>query len=174
MIYLVLGVLRLGFVTHFLSRPIISAFLTAGTIIISLSQVSLFPTTCHADLSRLCPYPDVYHHGGERFHWACHHPSIIVYSDHLTILAQIPVVGHFGMKSLVGIQASFVSVPNLPVLYALPLYMHSLAKVSAVMFLPKGCHALCIIVDIVQTGASFLSISHALVLRAAQQYIVFV
>ena len=38
-IYLVLGVLRLGFVTHFLSRPIISAFLTAGTIIISLSQV---------------------------------------------------------------------------------------------------------------------------------------
>ncbi|DBA76202.1 TPA: hypothetical protein ACH3X1_009930 [Trebouxia sp. C0004] len=38
-IYLVLGVLRLGFVTHFLSRPIISAFLTAGTIIISFSQV---------------------------------------------------------------------------------------------------------------------------------------
>lgn len=62
MIYLVLGVLRLGFVTHFLSRPIISAFLTAGTIIISLSQVSLFSTTCHADLSLLCPYPDVYHY----------------------------------------------------------------------------------------------------------------
>ena len=42
-IYLVLGLLRLGFVTHFLSQPIISAFLTAGTIIISLSQVgSLF------------------------------------------------------------------------------------------------------------------------------------
>ncbi|KAL3141752.1 hypothetical protein ABBQ32_004432 [Trebouxia sp. C0010 RCD-2024] len=39
MIYLVLGFLRFGFVTHFLSRPIISAFLTAGTIIISLSQV---------------------------------------------------------------------------------------------------------------------------------------
>ncbi|KAL0048646.1 hypothetical protein WJX82_007650 [Trebouxia sp. C0006] len=38
-IYLVLGFLRLGFVTHFLSRPIISAFLTAGTIIISFSQV---------------------------------------------------------------------------------------------------------------------------------------
>lgn len=41
-IYLVLGFLRFGFVTHFLSRPIISAFLTAGTIIISLSQVRPF------------------------------------------------------------------------------------------------------------------------------------
>ncbi len=47
MIYLILGFLRLGFVTHFLSRPIISAFLTAGTIIISLSQVSSSSATCH-------------------------------------------------------------------------------------------------------------------------------
>ena len=44
MIYLVLGILRLGFVTHFLSGPIISAFLTAGTIIIGLSQVRLCQT----------------------------------------------------------------------------------------------------------------------------------
>ena len=49
-IYLVLGLLRLGFVTHFLSRPIISAFLTAGSIIISLSQVGKL-----ADVSQYNP-----------------------------------------------------------------------------------------------------------------------
>ena len=42
-LYLVLGTLRLGFLCNMLSKPIISAFLTAGAIIISTSQVnSLF------------------------------------------------------------------------------------------------------------------------------------
>lgn len=54
MIYLLLGVLRLGFVTHYLSRPIISGFLTAGTIIISLSQV------CSCCLAALTPPPLVH------------------------------------------------------------------------------------------------------------------
>ena len=39
-LYLVLGALRLGFLCNMLSKPIISAFLTAGAIIISTSQVS--------------------------------------------------------------------------------------------------------------------------------------
>lgn len=38
-LYLLLGVLRLGFLCNMLSKPIISAFLTAGAIIISTSQV---------------------------------------------------------------------------------------------------------------------------------------
>ena len=38
-LYLVLGTLRLGFLCNMLSKPIISAFLTAGAIIISTSQV---------------------------------------------------------------------------------------------------------------------------------------
>ncbi|KAK9814415.1 hypothetical protein WJX72_005609 [[Myrmecia] bisecta] len=38
-IYLLLGAARLGFLTDLLSRPIISSFLTAGAVIISLSQV---------------------------------------------------------------------------------------------------------------------------------------
>jgi MFS superfamily sulfate permease-like transporter len=37
-IYLVLAVFRLGFLCNLLSRPIISAFLTAGAMTISLSQ----------------------------------------------------------------------------------------------------------------------------------------
>ena len=39
-LYLVLGTLRLGFLCNMLSKPIISAFLTAGAIIISTSQVN--------------------------------------------------------------------------------------------------------------------------------------
>lgn len=39
-LYLVLGILRLGFLCNMLSKPIISAFLTAGAIIISTSQVA--------------------------------------------------------------------------------------------------------------------------------------
>lgn len=42
-LYLLLAVLRLGFLCSLLSRPIISAFLTSGAMIISSSQVS-FPT----------------------------------------------------------------------------------------------------------------------------------
>ena len=38
-LYLVLGTLRLGFLCNMLSKPIISAFLTSGAIIISTSQV---------------------------------------------------------------------------------------------------------------------------------------
>ena len=38
-LYLVLGGLRLGWACEVLSKPIISAFLTAGAMIISLSQV---------------------------------------------------------------------------------------------------------------------------------------
>ena len=38
-LFLVLGSLRLGFLCNMLSKPIISAFLTAGAIIISTSQV---------------------------------------------------------------------------------------------------------------------------------------
>jgi MFS superfamily sulfate permease-like transporter len=38
-LYLLLAVLRLGFLCNLLSRPIISAFLTAGALIISSSQV---------------------------------------------------------------------------------------------------------------------------------------
>ena len=56
-IYFVLGVLRLGFVTHFLSRPIISAFLTAGTIIISLSQVRSRLSCCALVISNV---PETY------------------------------------------------------------------------------------------------------------------
>lgn len=44
-LYLLLAVLRLGFLCSLLSRPIISAFLTSGAMIISSSQVS-FPTAC--------------------------------------------------------------------------------------------------------------------------------
>ena len=39
LLYLVLGGLRLGWACEVLSKPIISAFLTAGAMIISLSQV---------------------------------------------------------------------------------------------------------------------------------------
>ena len=39
-LYLVLGTLRLGFLCNMLSKPIISAFLTSGAIIISTSQVN--------------------------------------------------------------------------------------------------------------------------------------
>lgn len=45
-LYLVLGVARLGFLCNLLSRPIISAFLTAGALIISSSQVSQHPPGC--------------------------------------------------------------------------------------------------------------------------------
>ena len=40
-LYLLLAVLRLGFLCSLLSRPIISAFLTSGAMIISSSQVTL-------------------------------------------------------------------------------------------------------------------------------------
>ena len=40
LLYLLMAVFRLGFVLDVLSRPIISAFLTAGALIISASQVS--------------------------------------------------------------------------------------------------------------------------------------
>ena len=48
-IYLALAVFRLGFLCNLLSRPIISAFLTAGAITISLSQVC--PHCCPASHS---------------------------------------------------------------------------------------------------------------------------
>ena len=58
-LYLVLGTLRLGFLCNMLSKPIISAFLTAGAIIISTSQVirthsSSLPSTCSATCSLQC------------------------------------------------------------------------------------------------------------------------
>ena len=40
-LYLLLGSLRVGFICNLLSGPIISAFLTAGAIIISSTQVRL-------------------------------------------------------------------------------------------------------------------------------------
>ena len=43
LIYLALGALRLGWATALLSKPIISAFLTAGALIISLSQACTRP-----------------------------------------------------------------------------------------------------------------------------------
>ena len=54
-----LGTLRLGFLCNMLSKPIISAFLTAGAIIISTSQVirthsSSLPSTCSATCSLQC------------------------------------------------------------------------------------------------------------------------
>ena len=48
-LYLVLGALRLGFLCNMLSKPIISAFLTSGAIIISTSQV--MPCTSRPDRS---------------------------------------------------------------------------------------------------------------------------
>ena len=51
-IYLALAVFRLGFLCNLLSRPIISAFLTAGAMTISLSQVHLH---CH-HRDALLPY----------------------------------------------------------------------------------------------------------------------
>ena len=44
-LYLILGTLRLGFLCNMLSKPIISAFLTAGAMIISTSQVMVPPST---------------------------------------------------------------------------------------------------------------------------------
>ena len=44
-LYLIMGLFRLGFVLELLSRPIISAFLTAGALIIAFSQVK-----CPAEL----------------------------------------------------------------------------------------------------------------------------
>lgn len=57
-LYLLLAVLRLGFLCSLLSRPIISAFLTSGAMIISSSQVS-FTTEeklalCSMRQSRTC------------------------------------------------------------------------------------------------------------------------
>lgn len=43
-LYLLLAVLRLGFLCSLLSRPIISAFLTSGALIISSSQVRIRAT----------------------------------------------------------------------------------------------------------------------------------
>lgn len=40
-LYLIMGIFRLGFLLDLLSKPIISAFLSAGALIISFSQVSL-------------------------------------------------------------------------------------------------------------------------------------
>ena len=37
--YVAMALLRLGFLAQLLSRPIVSAFLTAGAAIIALSQV---------------------------------------------------------------------------------------------------------------------------------------
>ena len=47
LIYLLLGALRLGWACALLSKPIISAFLTAGALIISLSQVPAGRSTQH-------------------------------------------------------------------------------------------------------------------------------
>jgi MFS superfamily sulfate permease-like transporter len=44
-LYLLLAVLRLGFLCSLLSRPIISAFLTSGALIISSSQVRIRATS---------------------------------------------------------------------------------------------------------------------------------
>ena len=44
-LFLVLGALKLGFLCNMLSKPIISAFLTAGAIIISTSQVHICLST---------------------------------------------------------------------------------------------------------------------------------
>ena len=49
LLYVFLSIARLGFLSKLLSRPIISSFLTAGALLISLSQVShklIWPPAC--------------------------------------------------------------------------------------------------------------------------------